>query len=113
MYLVNISCFLTDFPHWLFAFSFLLFFTGTHPKEVEKMFDTIIDIYGGCDVLVNNAGITKDNLVMRMKPEQWQAVIDVNLSGTFTCIQEFVMHTGASGKMMPYIEDLYTVLLIL
>jgi 3-oxoacyl-[acyl-carrier protein] reductase len=72
----------------------------THPKEVEKMFDTIIDIYGGCDVLVNNAGITKDNLVMRMKPEQWQAVIDVNLSGTFTCIQEFVMHTESDARII-------------
>merc|ERR1712032_834109 len=37
----------------------------------------------------NNAGITRDNLVMRMKPEQWQAVIDVNLSGVFYCTKAF------------------------
>ena len=39
--------------------------------------------------LVNNAGITRDGLVMRMKPEQWQQVIDVNLSGVFYCTQAF------------------------
>jgi len=41
------------------------------------------------DVLVNNAGITRDGLVMRMKPSQWQEVIDVNLSGVFYCTQAF------------------------
>lgn len=40
-------------------------------------------------MLVNNAGITKDGLVARMKPAQWQAVIDVNLSGVFYCTQAF------------------------
>ncbi len=39
------------------------------------------------DVLVNNAGITRDTLMMRMKPDQWQAVIDTNLSGVFFCSQ--------------------------
>ncbi len=41
------------------------------------------------DVLVNNAGITRDGLVLRMKPEQWQQVIDINLSGVFYCTQAF------------------------
>ena len=53
------------------------------------MFKEIVDVYGTCDVLVNNAGITKDGLVARMKPDQWQAVIDVNLSGVFYCTQAF------------------------
>jgi 3-oxoacyl-[acyl-carrier protein] reductase len=53
------------------------------------MFDTVMDHYGTVDVLVNNAGITRDTLVMRMKPEQWQAVIDTNLSGVFYCTQAF------------------------
>ncbi len=43
--------------------------------------------WGTVDVLVNNAGITKDTLIMRMKPEQWQAVIDTNLTGVFYAIQ--------------------------
>lgn len=43
--------------------------------------------WGTVDVLVNNAGITRDGLIMRMKAEQWQAVIDTNLTGVFLAIQ--------------------------
>lgn len=57
--------------------------------EIDAMLKTVVDTYGTCDVLVNNAGITKDTLVMRMKPEQWQDVIDINLSGVFYCTQSF------------------------
>ena len=46
-----------------------------------------MDSWGTVDVLVNNAGITRDTLIMRMKPEQWQAVIDTNLTGVFYAIQ--------------------------
>jgi 3-oxoacyl-[acyl-carrier protein] reductase len=53
------------------------------------MFDQVVEEYGTCDVLINNAGITKDTLVMRMKPEMWQSVIDINLSGVFYCTQAF------------------------
>ena len=53
------------------------------------MFDEAVAAFGTVDVLVNNAGITRDGLVMRMKPEQWQQVIDVNLSGVFYCTQAF------------------------
>ena len=38
--------------------------------------------------MVNNAGITRDTLIMRMKPEQWQEVVDTNLTGVFYCTQE-------------------------
>ena len=47
------------------------------------MVKKIIDETGGIHILVNNAGITQDNLFMRMKPEQWLQVIDVNLNGVF------------------------------
>ena len=53
------------------------------------MFEEIVAHYGTCDVLINNAGITRDTLVLRMKPEQWQDVIDTNLSGVFYCSQAF------------------------
>ena len=53
------------------------------------MFKTATEAFGTVDVLINNAGITKDGLVMRMKPAQWQDVIDVNLSGVFYCTQAF------------------------
>jgi len=56
--------------------------------EVKAMFKEVASEFDGCDVLVNNAGITKDGLVMRMKPAQWQDVIDINLSGVFYCSQQ-------------------------
>ena len=50
---------------------------------VDSVVKKIIDETGGIHILVNNAGITKDNLFMRMKPEEWLQVIDVNLNGVF------------------------------
>lgn len=61
----------------------------TSPDEVKEMFQKAVEAFGTVDVLVNNAGITKDGLVLRMKPEQWQAVINLNLSGVFYCSQAF------------------------
>ncbi|MBD3636758.1 MAG: 3-oxoacyl-[acyl-carrier-protein] reductase [Crocinitomicaceae bacterium] len=49
----------------------------------QKLADAVIEEFGQIDVLVNNAGITKDNLLMRMSEEDWDAVIDVNLKSTF------------------------------
>jgi 3-oxoacyl-[acyl-carrier protein] reductase len=53
--------------------------------EAEKMISFCIDNFGVPDILVNNAGITRDNILARMKSDEWQAVIDVNLTGTFNC----------------------------
>jgi len=52
-------------------------------EDVEKLIPAAEAAMGGLDILVNNAGITKDGLAMRMKDEDWQAVIDVNLTATF------------------------------
>ena len=49
-------------------------------EDVEKLIPAAEAAMGGLDILVNNAGITKDGLAMRMKDEDWQAVIDVNLT---------------------------------
>ncbi|MGV8146514.1 MAG: 3-oxoacyl-[acyl-carrier-protein] reductase [Alkaliphilus sp.] len=54
-------------------------------KEVDEMAKTIETELGNIDILVNNAGITKDNLLIRMKEEDWQDVINVNLTGVFIC----------------------------
>ncbi len=54
------------------------------PDDVEKLIPAATDAMDGLDILVNNAGITRDNLAMRMKPEDWQAVLDVNLTAAFT-----------------------------
>ena len=56
-------------------------------NDVEVMMDTIIKETGGIDVLVNNAGITKDQLMLRMSEEDFASVIDVNIKGTFNCVK--------------------------
>jgi 3-oxoacyl-[acyl-carrier protein] reductase len=53
--------------------------------EVAEMVKGTIDNFGKLDILVNNAGITKDNLLMRMKEEEWDDVININLKGVFLC----------------------------
>lgn len=66
-----------------------LTFGGDVSKEadVESMIKTAVDAWGTVDVLINNAGITRDGLLMRMKIPQWQEVIDLNLTGVFICTQ--------------------------
>ncbi len=54
-------------------------------NEVVNFFKEIIDKTGRIDVLVNNAGITKDGLLVRMKEQDWDAVLNINLKGAFTC----------------------------
>ena len=56
-------------------------------EEVEAMMKEIIDTYGHIDVIVNNAGITRDNLLLRMSEEDFDSVIDVNLKGCYNCIR--------------------------
>ena len=53
------------------------------PDDVEKLLPAAVDSLGGIDILVNNAGITRDNLAMRMKDEEWDAVMRVNLDAAF------------------------------
>lgn len=61
--------------------------------EVDQLIKTTLDKFSRIDVLVNNAGITRDTLLLRMKLEDWQAVIDLNLTGVFLC-------TKAVSKLM-------------
>lgn len=57
----------------------------SNADEVTKMVKETIETYGSLEILVNNAGITRDNLVMRMKEDDWDAVINTNLKGVFNC----------------------------
>lgn len=70
--------------------------------EVEEMFSAVEKSLGLVDILVNNAGITKDNLLMRMKTEEWDSVIDVNLKGAFLCTRRAVkgMMKNRYGKII-------------
>ena len=54
-------------------------------EEVDGLIKAVLERSGRLDILVNNAGITRDGLLMRMKTSDWQAVIDLNLSGVFLC----------------------------
>lgn len=56
--------------------------------EVKAMIKEVVSQFGSLDVLVNNAGVTRDNLLMRMKEQEWDDVIDTNLKGVFNCIQK-------------------------
>ncbi|UIK47772.1 3-oxoacyl-[acyl-carrier-protein] reductase [Staphylococcus pettenkoferi] len=60
--------------------------------EVKAMIKEVVSTFGSIDVLVNNAGITRDNLLMRMKEQEWDDVIDTNLKGVFNCIQKVTPH---------------------
>lgn len=62
--------------------------------SVKEMIDTTIATFGSIDILVNNAGITRDNLLMRMKEDEWDDVIDINLKGVFLCTK------GVTRQMM-------------
>ena len=65
----------------------------TVTEDTERMIEQAVAAYGRVDILVNNAGITRDGLLMRMKDEDWDAVLTVNLKGAFLC-------TRAAAKVM-------------
>jgi 3-oxoacyl-[acyl-carrier protein] reductase len=59
----------------------------TDSASVESMVAGVLERHGRVDILVNNAGITRDQLMLRMKRDDWDAVIDTNLTAAFTCVQ--------------------------
>lgn len=59
----------------------------SHPEEVKAMVDTAVKTFGAVHILVNNAGITRDGLLMTMKDADFDAVLDTNLKGTFYCMR--------------------------
>ncbi len=59
----------------------------TNLSQTAEMVNKILDKFNKIDIVVNNAGITRDNLILRMNEEEWDKVISVNLKGTFNCIK--------------------------
>lgn len=58
--------------------------------DVSKAYEDLIKEFGRLDILINNAGITRDSLILRMKEEDWDSVIDINLKGVFLCSKEAI-----------------------
>jgi 3-oxoacyl-[acyl-carrier protein] reductase len=71
-------------------------------SDVENLINVTLDKFQRIDILVNNAGITKDNALIRMKYEDWEKVIAINLTGAFNCSKAVVktMMTQRSGKII-------------
>ncbi len=70
--------------------------------QVKSMIDRVLKDWKQVDILVNNAGITRDGLLLRMKEEDWQSVLQVNLTGTFFCVKAIVptMSRQRSGRIV-------------
>jgi 3-oxoacyl-[acyl-carrier protein] reductase len=71
-------------------------------NESEQMVKETVDKLGRIDILVNNAGITRDNILLRMKPEEWDQVMEVNLKGTYACTRAALkyMFRQKSGRIV-------------
>ena len=71
-------------------------------QDSKNLMDKCKEVFGKIDILVNNAGITKDTLIMRMKEEDFDSVIDVNLKGTFNCAKHAsaIMLKQRFGKIL-------------
>ncbi|WP_078547193.1 3-oxoacyl-[acyl-carrier-protein] reductase [Litchfieldia alkalitelluris] len=71
-------------------------------NAVSEMVKEVISTFGSLDILVNNAGVTRDNLIMRMKEEEWDDVININLKGVFNCTKAVTrqMMKQRSGRII-------------
>lgn len=70
--------------------------------QVDEMFGDIRECFGRLDILVNNAGITRDSTFLKMTSEEWQQVIDINLTGVFNCTKPaaIMMKNAGCGKIV-------------
>ena len=86
-YNINISCYTTDIGNF---------------ESVKETFNKIINQGNKIDILINNAGITKDNIILRMTIDDWDKVINTNLTGYFNCCKNITRHMikNKSGKII-------------
>jgi 3-oxoacyl-[acyl-carrier protein] reductase len=71
-------------------------------EQVKAGFKSVVEKFGRLDILVNNAAITRDGLAMRMKPDDWEAVLKTNLTGAHLCIQQALatMMRARAGRII-------------
>jgi 3-oxoacyl-[acyl-carrier protein] reductase len=74
----------------------------TNAEQVENFVKKVLDNFGNLDILINNAGITRDNLLIRMSDAEWDSVLAVNLKGAFNCLRAVTrpMMKKRSGKVV-------------
>ncbi len=72
----------------------------SNPAQVATMMQTIHSERGGLDLLVNNAGILRDRTIKKMTLDEWKSVLDVNLGGTFNCIQHAAAILRPGGRIV-------------
>jgi 3-oxoacyl-[acyl-carrier protein] reductase len=72
------------------------------PSQVQGMAERVLEEMGPVSILVNNAGVTRDNLFLRLNPEDWDQVLGINLKGTFFCIKSLTrgMLKGRWGRII-------------
>jgi 3-oxoacyl-[acyl-carrier protein] reductase len=71
-----------------------------NPAAVGAMFDQVLERYGGVDIVVNNAGINRDRTMKKMSQEEWQEVIDTNLTGTFNMCRKAAEAMSDGGRIV-------------
>jgi len=71
-------------------------------EDVEQTVQSVLERFGKIDFLINNAGITRDKLILRMTEEDWDVVLNINLKGTFNCTKTVIKHMAKqrSGKIV-------------
>jgi 3-oxoacyl-[acyl-carrier protein] reductase len=79
-------------------------------RMVKDAVDQVVKDFGKLDNLVNNAGITRDNLLLRIKEEDWDAVLDVNLKSVFNCTKAAVKHMLRTGGSIVNISSVVGVM---
>jgi 3-oxoacyl-[acyl-carrier protein] reductase len=80
----------------------ICYFSVADFQEVQRHIEDLLKTWGRIDVLINNAGITRDTLLMRMKEQDWDLVLGINLKGVFNCTQAVIrsMIKNKSGKIV-------------
>jgi len=71
-----------------------------NPDQVTAMMKQVRERFGGLDILVNNAGILQDRSIKKMALEEWEKVLEVNLTGTFSCIQQAIPIFRSGGRIV-------------